>query len=176
MLAGAGALVPGLGGLTAARAPAKKLGKEILERAKLPRPVPTDIKKPPGRQTSLDAEGGCCSLASRAADDIGSLALRNITHSGDAVLGHFPGYINKANARGASHFDIRDAWNSLSDAERWLVNTHFLDTVADRGDRVLLSLPKTIIRAESYLAKEVQYLTSEKGYVWINQWALKPGG
>ena len=103
------------------------------------------------------------------------LAERNITNSGDTVLGHFPGYIEKANARGASHFDLGDAWNGLTDEQRWAGNTHFLDTRIAAGDRVLLSLPRTEIRPNSYLAREVQYLT-HNGYRWVNQWALKPGG
>jgi len=60
--------------------------------------------------------------------------------------------------------------------QRWAVNTHFLDVISARGNRVLLSLPKQDIRPGSYLADEVGYLTQEKGYVWVNQWALRPGG
>jgi hypothetical protein len=99
------------------------------------------------------------------------LAEANITNSGKTVLGHFPGYIDKAKARGASYFDIGNAWDSLTDAERWAANAHFLDKIAEQGDQVLLSLPKSQIREGSYLAKEIKYLIS-KGYRWINQWTL----
>jgi hypothetical protein len=39
-----------------------------------------------------------------------NLAEANITKNGDTVLGHW-GYINKARAKGASYFDIGNAWN-----------------------------------------------------------------
>jgi len=105
--------------------------------------------------------------------NIQNLAESHITGSGKTVLGHFPGYIDKAKARGASYFDIGDAWNSLDDAQRWGANRHFLDKIADAGDDVLLSLPKKDIRPGSWLAEEVKYLTDQKGYKWVNQWALK---
>lgn len=108
-------------------------------------------------------------------DDVVGLATRNITNSGDTVLGHFPGYITKANSKGASYFDIGDAWNGLTPSQRWAANTHFLDTRIAAGDRVLLSVPKGDIRPGSYLAQEVQYLTSN-GYRWTNQWSLVPRG
>ena len=105
-------------------------------------------------------------------EGIANLAEANITNSGKTVLGHFPGYINKAKARGASYFDIGDAWDSLTDAQRWAANKHFLDKIADAGDQVLLSLPKGQIREGSFLVKEIEYLINKKGYRWINQWAL----
>jgi hypothetical protein len=108
-------------------------------------------------------------------DDVVGLATRNITNSGDTVLGHFPGYLTKANSKGASYFDIGDAWNGLTPSQRWAANTHFLDTRIAAGDRVLLSVPKGDIRPGSYLAQEVQYLTSN-GYRWTNQWSLVPRG
>ncbi len=109
-------------------------------------------------------------------DDVLRVTERNLTNTGDTVLGHHPGYINKANARGASYFDIGDAWDSLNDARRWAANRHFLDTVASRGDRILLSVEKSKIRRNSWLAREVEYLTQQRGYVWVNQWSLRTGG
>jgi hypothetical protein len=102
------------------------------------------------------------------------LAEAHITRSGRTVLGHFPGYIQKARARGANYFDIGDAWNRLSDAQRWKANKHFLDMIVSFRDRVLLSLPKGKIRDGSSLAREIDYLLKKKGYRWINQWALGP--
>jgi hypothetical protein len=110
--------------------------------------------------------------AKLASNRIVNLAEANITNSGKTVLGHFPGYIDKAKAKGASFFDIGDAWDSLTGAQRWAANTHFLDKIADAGDQVLLSLPKGQIREGSYLAREIDYLINVKGYKWINQWAL----
>lgn len=109
-------------------------------------------------------------------DDVARLAESNITASGDTVLGSYPGYITKANSRGASYFDIGDTWNTLTPAQRTAANNHFLDVISARGDRVLLSTPKTQIQAGTALADEIAYLTSEKGYVWANQWSLRPGG
>lgn len=105
-------------------------------------------------------------------DTIRTASEANVTNSGQTVLGHFPGYIEKAKARGASYFDIGDAWDSLSDAQRTAANQHFLDRIAANGDTVILSLPKTKIRPGSSLAWEVQYLITEKGYRWINQWSM----
>ena len=106
-------------------------------------------------------------------DDVMRLAEQNITDSGDTVLGHFPGYIEKAQARGASYFDIGDAWEGLTDAQRWAANKHFLDTRIAAGDRILLSQVKNTINSGSYLEQEVKYLL-DNGYKWVNQWALKP--
>ena len=92
------------------------------------------------------------------------------------MLGSYPGYITKANSRGASYFDIGDTWNTLTPAQRTAANNHFLDVISARGDRVLLSTPKTQIQAGTALADEIAYLTGEKRYVWVNQWSLRPGG
>ncbi len=86
-----------------------------------------------------------------------------------------PRIIPLTNSKGASYFDIGDAWNGLTPSQRWAANTHFLDTRIAGGDRVLLSVPKGNIRPGSYLAQEVQYLTSN-GYRWTNQWSLVPRG
>ncbi|MDH3713613.1 MAG: RHS repeat-associated core domain-containing protein [Gammaproteobacteria bacterium] len=104
---------------------------------------------------------------------ITELADSNITNSKITVLGHFPGYIEKAKDRGASFFDIGDVWDSLTDTQRWAANKRFLDRIAGKGDQILLSLPKTKIRPGSYLEREIQYSVKEKGYRWINQWSLK---
>jgi hypothetical protein len=124
---------------------------------------------PSARSVATNAVGGL-------SDDVARLAESNITASGDTVLGSYPGYITKANSRGASYFDIGDTWNTLTPAQRTAANNHFLDVISARGDRVLLSTPKTQIQAGTALADEIAYLTSEKGYVWANQWSLRPGG
>lgn len=106
--------------------------------------------------------------------EIRALSEAHLTESGRTVLGHFPGYVEKAQARGASYFVIGDAWKGLNEADRWAANRHFLDKIASSGDQVLLSTAKTKIRPGSSLAREVQYLTQEKGYRWVNQWSLRP--
>jgi hypothetical protein len=47
-----------------------------------------------------------------------------------------------------------------------------LDKIAAANDRVLLSLPRREVREKSELAKELAYLIDEKGYRWLNKWAL----
>jgi len=88
------------------------------------------------------------------------------------------GYINKANAKGASYFDIGAEWNKLTGArqwQRWEANKHFLDVIGSRGDPVLLSLPRSNIQPGTYLQAEVDYLTSQLGYRLVNQWSFKKG-
>jgi RHS repeat-associated protein len=111
--------------------------------------------------------------ASANAARLRALSEANISGSGRTVLGHYPGYIDKAQRTGASYFDIGDTWNSLTPAQRTAANRHFLDKIADAGDQVYLSVSKTKIRPGSSLADEVQYLINERGYQWINQWSLR---
>jgi RHS repeat-associated protein len=107
-----------------------------------------------------------------------ALSEANITQSGKTVLGHYDtGYIEKAQRIGASYFNVaEDVWKTLTPAEQTIANRHFLDEIAAAGDQVYLSVTKTKIRAGSALADEIQYLTTEKGYTWINQWSLRPPG
>lgn len=124
---------------------------------------------------SLRSLGETGALRIAAGEGIEELAETHITRSGRTVLGHFEtGYIEKAQARGASYFDIGKVWKGLTDTERWRANRHFLDMIVSNRDRVLLSLPKGTIRAGSWLAREIDYLIKKKGYRWINQWALGP--
>lgn len=100
------------------------------------------------------------------------LAEANLAKTGRAVLGSYPGYLEKAHRTGASFFDIGDVWNSLSREEQWAANRHFLDKVAEAGQQIYLSVPKGKINPTSWLAREVAYLVEEKGYRWLNQWSL----
>jgi hypothetical protein len=100
------------------------------------------------------------------------LSEAHITDTGETVLGSFPGYITKAEARGASYFDIGNVWNRLTNEQRMFANQHFLDVISSRGDKVLLSIPKTFIREISWLRNEIDYLRMFKGYKWVNQWSL----
>ena len=105
-------------------------------------------------------------------DDVVSLAESNITNSGKTVLGHFPSYIEKAKKIGGSYYDISKRWETLSEAERWGANEHFLNKIAEKGDDVYLSISKSQIRPGSYLQKEIKHLINSKGYRWVNQWKL----
>jgi hypothetical protein len=115
-------------------------------------------------------------LADGLSPEVKSLSEAHLTNSGDTVLGSYPSYIGKANARGASYFDIENKWNALRSSERAAANNHFLDIISARGDRVLLSTPKSKIRAGTQLSNEVKYLQTQKVYRWINQWSLRSGG
>ncbi len=109
--------------------------------------------------------------------DLEALATRNVTNSGQTVLGSHPTYIEAAQARGASYFDIGDAWNGLSPAQRTATNNFFLDSRMAAGDQFYLTTPKGLINPSSQLAQEVAYITRPgSGYQWVNQWSLKPGG
>jgi hypothetical protein len=113
------------------------------------------------------------SIGDELPEHIVSLAEANLAQSGKTVLGHFPGYIEKANKMKASFYDIGNAWDSLNDLQRWSANRHFLNKVAEQGDQVFLSVPKTKIRPDSYLKREVDYLINHKNYQWVNQWSLR---
>ncbi|MBF0386173.1 MAG: hypothetical protein HQL27_09955 [Candidatus Omnitrophica bacterium] len=106
------------------------------------------------------------------ANDITKLAVKNIKNTDKTVLGHFPDYINKAKRMNASYFDIGKEWNQLNKSGRKAVNKKFLDIIADKGDQIYLSNPKKTVKEGSALADELEYLTTEKGYQWINQWSL----
>ena len=103
------------------------------------------------------------------------LAELHISSSGKTVLGHYApggGYIGKAQSMGASYFDIGGTWEKLSETERWAANRHFLDVIAERGDRVCLSVSQYDIRPNSSLVKELDYLIKQKGYRWVDEWSL----
>jgi hypothetical protein len=103
----------------------------------------------------------------------------HITQSGVTVLGRYnppPGflfYIDKAQQRGASYFDIGDMWQIMTTAEREAANLHFLNIIGARGDKVILSVPRSQIIPDSALFKEVQYLKDSLNYQWVNQWSLQ---
>lgn len=112
--------------------------------------------------------------------DLRALAESNITSSGITVLGRYnppPGYLRyteKAQQRGASYFDIeKSIWDKLTPAEREAANLHFLDMVGKRGDKILLSVPRSKIIPGTALHTEVKYLQESLGYRWVNQWSLQ---
>ncbi len=115
-------------------------------------------------------------------DEAWKVALKNVNNSGLTVLGHmtdvtnpkFESYIDKALRKKASYFSIGDMWGSVEkQGNPWILNEKFLDLVADRGDRIILNVTKQNIRSGSYLEDEIRYLTTKKGYKWVNQWSLK---
>ena len=134
------------------------------------------VQAPKGDLSSFQPTGVA---AKGLSPEIKGLSEAHLAGSGTTVLGRFEpgaGYIAKAQARDASYFDIGDAWYALTPAQRTAANNHFLDVIAERGERVLLSVPKGPATGTGALADELAYLTREKGYVWVNQWSLRPGG
>jgi len=86
------------------------------------------------------------------------------TEKGITVLGHYPDYIIKAKELNATYLDfVEGTWDKLSEAQRWAVNKQFLDEAIARGDKFVLAIPKTGVRAGSYLARELEYL---RGLGW----------
>ncbi len=139
-----------------------------------------------GAQETVATVTGPFSVASRLSvaantglsGDLAALSEANIANSGKTVIGAWeasPTYIEVAQARGASYFDIGDTWNGLSATDRWAANSHFLDTRIAAADTFYSTVPSTEIRIGSDLAREVAYL-QDNGYQWVNQWALKPSG
>ncbi|MDV3265905.1 hypothetical protein [Mycobacterium avium] len=67
--------------------------------------------------------------------ELRALSEQHLTGSGETVLGPFknpsggPSYIELAQQRGASYFDIGDAWNASTPVERLAANQHVLEVV-----------------------------------------------
>lgn len=106
----------------------------------------------------------------------GPAGMMLISAGADTILRHHPGYITKAEARGASYFDVGPRWDDVvkSGRDPWTLNEHFLDGRVANGDRILMSTPKGDIKPGSYLEREVNHL-QDNGYKWANQWSLHPG-
>ncbi len=84
--------------------------------------------------------------------------------SGDAVLGHYPEYVGRADELGARRFSVPDdVWARMTPAEQWAANRKFLDRTVARGGAFHLATPIDRVRPGSYYEKELQYLTS-RGY------------
>ena len=124
------------------------------------------------------SEAGALRPAEPLHFDGAALANQHVTNSGTTVLGRYPLYIEKAEARGASYFDLgSEVWDSIvkSGRDPWELNLQFLDGRIAAQDTVLLSVPKSEIIPNTYLGREVDHLLSN-GYGWVNQWSLRPGG
>lgn len=105
-------------------------------------------------------------------DDVIRLADENLTGSGETVLGHYSdGYVREARQRGASYFDIGDAWDGLSPAQRLEANARVLDAAISNGDSIFLVTPRDLIRPGSSLQWEIDYLV-QNGYVFVDDVTL----
>jgi hypothetical protein len=97
--------------------------------------------------------------------------------TGSTVLGHHPEYMQMADSLGHRRFDIpTQAWDKMSDANKWTANQKFLDRTISRGDEILLSTPLNKVKPGSYYERELQYL-GNKGYrPSADGTRLTPGG
>jgi hypothetical protein len=114
----------------------------------------------------------------RLSDDVVRLADSHLTGSGETVLGHYADdYIGLAQSRGASYFDIGDAYNGLTPAQQWAANQRVLDAAISNGDRITLATSRLNVRPGSPLAREISYLTGPAGnYQWLDDVTLRPRG
>ena len=96
--------------------------------------------------------------------EAGGLA-EDAAKSGTSVLGKFPDYLELASELEAKRFDIPpNIWNKMTEAERWVANTKFLDRMIARGDKIVLSNRVIDIKTVTgTFRKELDYLVG-KGY------------
>jgi len=100
---------------------------------------------------------------------VGELAVSasgsRVLSEGTTVLGHFPEYLQKADELGARRFSIpTQIWASMGEGQRWAANEKFLERVAARRDKIVLSNHITKVRPGSSLEREVKYMLSQKKY------------
>lgn len=114
--------------------------------------------------------------------ELRGLAEQHLTGSGETVLGPYapqtggPSYIEVAGERGASYFDIGDAWNTSTPTQQLAANQHVLDTAISNRDTIKLSVPFDEIRPDTYTGAELRYI-EKHGYVRVDDTTyIPPGG
>ncbi|OBI39661.1 hypothetical protein [Mycobacterium colombiense] len=111
--------------------------------------------------------------------ELRALSEQHLTGSGETVLGPFknpmggPSYIDVAQQRGASYFDIGDAWGSATPVERLAANQHVLDIAIANRDTIRLSTSIDRVLDNTYTAAELNYLKAH-GYQVIDGYTLVP--
>ncbi|WP_044487950.1 putative alpha/beta hydrolase [Mycobacterium colombiense] len=111
--------------------------------------------------------------------ELRALSEQHLTGSGETVLGPFrhpsggPSYIDVAQQRGASYFDIGDAWNSATPIQRLAANQHLLDLTIMNRDKVTLSVPFYRVAPDTYTGAELRYLEAH-GYRRVGENTLVP--
>ncbi|SRX92144.1 hypothetical protein MSP7336_00368 [Mycobacterium shimoidei] len=99
-----------------------------------------------------------------------ALSEQHLTGSGETVLGPFnpadggQSYIQVAQERGASYFDIGEAWNAATPTERLAANQHVLDMAIANRDTITLSVPFSEVRTGTFTAAGSRLL----GSAWIS--------
>jgi len=91
--------------------------------------------------------------------------------SNQIVLGHSyrvegnPSYTELADSLGARYFQVPDdAWDRMSEAQRYEANFTFIDRAIARGDEIVLSTPAGLAAPGSIFEAELEYLGSQ-GYI-----------
>lgn len=111
--------------------------------------------------------------------ELRTLSEQHLTGSGETVLGPFnnpsggPSYIDLAQERGASYFDIGDTWNSSTPVERLAANQHLLDIAIANRDTIKLSIPIDSVIDNTYTDAELRYLMAH-GYQTADGYTLVP--
>lgn len=112
-------------------------------------------------------------------DQLRALSEQHLTGSGETVLGPFKpaggglSYIRFAEDRGASYFDIGDAWYAATPTERLAANQHVLDVAIANSDKITLSVPFGKIDPNSFTGAELRYLEAH-GYQRVGDNTLIP--
>ncbi|TAM62943.1 hypothetical protein [Mycobacterium sp.] len=111
--------------------------------------------------------------------ELRAMSEAHLTGSGETVLGPYknpfggPSYIDLAQQRGASYFDIGDAWNSSTPVEQLAANQHVLDIAIANRDTIRLSTSIDSVLDNTYTAAELKYLM-EHGYQAADGYTLVP--
>ena len=158
MSAGVGGLTGGAGG--AASHGLSTMGGRLLGHVE---PVPVAAPNPNGARFIAGADG--------VSDTLGG-------HVPDAVsLGHYPEYVDLAQQTGARTFSMSDdAWNSMSEHERWIRNSRFLDNAIDRGSEIRLATPFDAARPDSYYERELGHMIKRGFTLGPDGTTMVPGG
>ena len=158
MSAGVGGLTGGAGG--AASHGLSTVGGRLLGHVE---PVPVAAPNPNGARFIAGADG--------VSDTLGG-------HVPDAVsLGHYPEYVDLAQQTGARTFSMSDdAWNSMSEHERWIRNSRFLDNAIDRGSEIRLATPFDAARPDSYYERELGHMIKRGFTLGPDGTTMVPGG
>jgi hypothetical protein len=113
--------------------------------------------------------------------ELRTLSEQHLTGSGEMVLGPFqpegggPSYAQVAQDRGASYFDIGQAWYSYTPTQQLAANQHVLDIAIANRDRIILSVPFGKLEEGSYTIAEIEYLQAH-GYQRVGANTLIPPG
>ncbi|EUA42879.1 hypothetical protein I552_7620 [Mycobacterium xenopi 3993] len=147
--------------------PAEHLAPAVVDS---PPPVPIESGRP---EFNLDNPLDLMTPELRA------LSEQHLTGSGETVIGPFTpeggglSYIQVADQRGASYFDIGDAWNAATPTERLAANQHVLDVAIANRDTITLSVPFGKIDPNSFTAAEIRYFEAH-GYQRVGNNILTP--